>query len=75
MQDITEPCEAPTINLANHLASLGGHDTLAKQYGLEIAHRIWDSARLWERDKDTGLADVWMAQYWAAIKRGKVGEQ
>jgi hypothetical protein len=47
-----------------HLQSLGGYGPLAEQYGIECAHRLWDSARLWERDReDARLAVRWSRQY------------
>lgn len=58
-----------TATPAEHLAGLGGHDGALARFGIEAAHRLWDSARLWERDRDTPLAARWETQYWATLER------
>lgn len=59
-----------TMAIADHFALLGGHSGVLDVYGdLELAHRLWDSHRLWMRDAGTPLADRWDLQYRATWHR------
>lgn len=50
---------------AEHFAELGGWEGVRDRLDPVHAHFLWDSARLWERDRDTPRAERWAAQYWA----------
>lgn len=60
----------PGMSPQDHFAQLGGHEAIALHYGdMPLAFRLWDSARLWTRDRDTERRARWEAQYRLAFER------
>lgn len=63
------PAPAPTFippegeTPASHLAALGGYSGACRS-ARDLAHLLWDSARLWQRDQGTPAAERWERQYW-----------
>lgn len=75
------PDAAPEVgrvepSLDAHFRRLGGHEGVWRATGdLAIAHQLWDSWRLWRRDRSTERATRWEKQYWhyAARVDGRLG--
>lgn len=58
------------MSIPDHFTLLGSHDALMLRYGdMPLAFRLWDSARLWERDYNTDRQPRWEAQYRAALQQ------
>jgi hypothetical protein len=57
------------------LTELGGYDGAAERFGMVIAHRMWDSARLYERDRDKATAERWIEQFKMIAQSGKEADR